>query len=211
MPLARYAIMHNMKEELPIVDFLFEVGILSNTPRSGFHFLGSGKQSVAEHLNRAAYVGYALAMMEGDVDIAKVLKMCLFHDIAEGRTSDLNYVHQQYATTDEERAIHDLAENLPFGQDIRDTLYEYEERKTKESIVAKDADNLEWILSLKEQADTGNARANTWLPSAVARVKTVSGKKIAARILETDSDHWWFADKDSEWWVTRNKPTNEGD
>lgn len=196
------------KDTSAIVDFLFEVGILANTPRSGFHFLGSGKQSVAEHLNRTAYIGYAIAMMEGDVDIAKVLKMCLFHDLAEGRTSDLNYVHQQYATTDEEKAIDDLAAPLPFGDDIRDTIQEYEERKTKEAIVAKDADCIEWILSLKEQVDTGNTRANTWLPSSVARVKTDSGKKLATKILKTDSDNWWFSDKDSDWWVNRNKPAS---
>ena len=35
-----------------IVKFLFEVGILSKTPRSGFHFLGTGEQTVAEHINR---------------------------------------------------------------------------------------------------------------------------------------------------------------
>ena len=44
-----------------VVDFLFETGILSKTPRSGFHFLGSGKQSVAEHINRVVFIGYVLA------------------------------------------------------------------------------------------------------------------------------------------------------
>ncbi|MEX1112008.1 MAG: HD domain-containing protein [Candidatus Andersenbacteria bacterium] len=187
-----------------IVDFLFEVGILSQTPRSWPHFLGSGKQSVAEHLNRATYIGYVLASMEGDVDMAKVLQMCLFHDLAEGRTSDLNYVHQKYTSVDEQKAIDELADPLPFGENIRTILHEYEERESKESIVAKDADNLEFILSLKEQTDIGNTRSKTWLPSAVARIKTKSGKKLAKKILETDSDHWWFADKDSEWWITRN-------
>jgi len=32
--------------------FLYEVGMLQRTPRSGFAFLGSGKQSVAEHTYR---------------------------------------------------------------------------------------------------------------------------------------------------------------
>ena len=30
-----------------IANFLFEVGILARTPRSGFHFLGTGDQRVA--------------------------------------------------------------------------------------------------------------------------------------------------------------------
>ena len=55
-----------------IANFLFEVGILAKTPRSGFHFLGTGEQSVAEHINRVSYIGYILALMDGTVDISKV-------------------------------------------------------------------------------------------------------------------------------------------
>ena len=34
--------------------------------------------------------------MEEKIDSAKILEMCLFHDLAETRVSDLNYVHQKY-------------------------------------------------------------------------------------------------------------------
>ncbi len=193
------------KDTAQIVDFLFEVGILAETPRSGFYFLGSGKQSVAEHICRDVFIGYALAQMEKGVNMEKVLKMCLFHDLAEARTSDLNYVHQKYAQADEQKAVEDLAATLPFGQDILEIIREYKERRTKEARLAKDADNLDWILSLKEQADTGNARAKTWIPSAVKRLITKPAKRLALRILKTDSDHWWFADKNDEWWVSRKK------
>ena len=193
------------KDTAQVVDFLFEVGILAETPRSGFYFLGSGKQSVAEHICRDVFIGYALAQMEKGVNMEKVLKMCLFHDLAEARTSDLNYVHQKYAQADEQKAVEDLAATLPFGQDILEIIREYKERRTKEARLAKDADNLDWILSLKEQADTGNARAKTWIPSAVKRLITKPAKRLALRILKTDSDHWWFADKNDEWWVSRKK------
>ncbi len=195
------------KEASAVVDFLFEAGILAETPRSGFHFLGSGKQSVAEHLNRVSYIGYALAMVDGTVDIARVLKMCLFHDFAEARVSDLNYVHQKYVKSDETGAIADATKQLPFGDDVAAVMEEYEARVTPEALIAKDSDTLEWILSLKEQADTGNSRAQTWLPSATARLNTAAAQSLAASILDTDSDHWWFANKDDEWWVTRNKNT----
>lgn len=195
-----------MKKDLkPIVDFLFEVGILSKTPRSGFHFLGSGEQSVSEHINRVVYVGYVLSVMEKQVDTAKILKMCLFHDLAEARTSDLNYVHQKYTESDEYKAITDLAKTLEFGDDLVDTLKEFAERKSKESILAKDADQLEWILSLKEETDIGNKRAETWIPSAVKRLKTNSAKALAKKIIKTNSDDWWFSDKKDSWWVTRNQ------
>lgn len=209
-----------------IIDFLFEVGILAQTPRSGFHFLGSGRQSVAEHVHRVMHVGFVLGMMENNVDLvrdprptgsrgrrrrpvsngvdmAKILQMCLFHDLSEARTSDLNYVHQKYAKANHKKVMKDLAATFTFGKHIRKIVDEYEARQSRESFIAKDADNIEWILSLKEQLDTGNSRAGTWIPSAIKRLKTASAKKLAKRIVKINSDHWWFSNKNDEWWVSR--------
>lgn len=188
-----------------VADFLFEVGILAKTPRSGFHFLGSGEQSVAEHIHRVVYIGYVLSMMETDVDAAKVMKMCLLHDLAEARTSDLNYVHQKYNQANEMQALKDLANTVDFGPDILRTVEEYEARQTKESLVAKDADQLEWMLALKEQVDTGNSRAESWMHIAAKRLKTKAAKKLAKEIVKTNSDRWWFGDGKDEWWVSRKK------
>jgi len=190
-----------------IANFLFEVGILAKTPRSGFYFLGTGDQTVAEHINRVSYVGYMLALMDGTVDISKVLQMCLLHDISETRISDLNYVHQKYVERKESAALKDITDSVPFGKQMFDLITEYEERKTKESILVKDADNLEWILALKEEVDTGNTRALLWIKSAVARLHTKDAKDIANVIMTTDSNDWWFDKKSqkSKWWVNRNK------
>ncbi len=188
-----------------IVDFLFEAGMLAKTPRSGFFFLGSGEQSVAEHINRVSYVGFVLAQMNGKADVSKVLQMCLFHDITETRISDLNYVHQKYTERLEDKALDDLVTSLPFGGAIKTIMDEYHERTSIESLLAKDSDNIEFILCLKEQVDIGNERALTWIPSAVQRLKTDEAKLLAEKILSTDSDRWWFGEKDSDWWVNRNK------
>ncbi len=187
-----------------VANFLFEVGILARTPRSGFHLLGSGDQSVAEHTNRVTFIAYALAMMDGVVDVAKVMKMALLHDISETRISDLNYVNQKYVERREESAHKDITDSVPFGKDMLETILEYEERKTAESLLVKDADNLEWILALKEEADRGNTRALVWAKIAVKRLKTQYAQMIAEEIMATDSNDWWF-DKDSKWWVDRSK------
>lgn len=188
-----------------LANFLFEAGMLQKTPRSGFNFLGSGAQSVAEHLNRVGYIGYVLAKMQGHANVGTVLQMCMFHDFAEARVSDLNYVHQKYTDRHEERAIANLTEKHPFGADIRATVHEYEARISIEAQITKDADNLELLLSLKEQADIGNARARTWMPSIVQRLLTDEAKRLAQVILGTDADEWWFGDKQDGWWVHRNK------
>lgn len=193
------------KVDEKIVDFLFEAGMLAKTPRSGFFFLGSGEQSVAEHTNRVCYIGFALANISGKVDVSKVLEMCLFHDLAEARVSDLNYVHQKYNKKDEGSAIKDLTSELPFGDKINKILHEYETRESYESKLAKDADNLEFILSLKEQIDIGNKRAESWIESAVKRLKTKEAQNLVKTIIKTDSDRWWYGDKKDSWWVDRNK------
>lgn len=198
-----------MKNLNAIADFLFEVGILSKTPRSGFYFLGSGEQSVAEHINRVTVIGYVLSYFKkrgGEtVDENKVLKMCLFHDLPEARTSDLSYVHQKYARADESKAIDDLAKTLPFGNEIKELLSEREAGESVEAKMARDADQLELILSLKEQLDIGNERAVAWIPLAVKRLKTKEAQDIAETILQTPSDNWWFHDKNDPWWVNRDK------
>ncbi|MBI2038658.1 MAG: HD domain-containing protein [Candidatus Niyogibacteria bacterium] len=194
-----------MKKDIRVVNFLYEVGILARTPRSGFFFLGSGKQSVAEHMNRTSYIGYCLAHLAGDVDIGKVVQMCLFHDISESRISDLNYVHQKYTERLEEKAHADLANSLPFGKELKKLIDEYEERKSKESLLTKDADSIEFLLSLKEQWDIGNTKAKTWIPSLLKRLQTREGKMIAKAVMKTDSDRWWFGNKKDGWWVHRNK------
>lgn len=194
-----------MDEKRNVVNFLFEAGMHAKTPRAGFHFLGSGKQSVAEHLFRTAIIGYTLAKLDGTVDPHKVATMCLFHDFAESRVSDLGYVHQKYVTKDEERAMEDMAKPLPFGQDILSLFHEYEKRESRESILVKESDNLELLLSLKEQADLGNPQAKDWIAPTIQRMKTDLGKSLAEEIIQTESCEWWFGNKQDDWWVNRNK------
>jgi 5'-deoxynucleotidase YfbR-like HD superfamily hydrolase len=180
-----------MKQDDRVADFIFEVGTLGTTPRSGLPLLGSGAANVAQHTNRVCYVGWALASMRDDADASKVLKMCLLHDLAEARTSDLSHLHQQYVTVDEQRAIDDATEGLPFGEEAKALLHEYEERKSLESLIVKDADTLEMVAFEKEQADAGNPQAKDWLDYSIKQVKTDEGKKLAKALAETRADRWW--------------------
>lgn len=183
-----------------LAHFFFEVGMLKRTPRTGFQFLGSGAESVAEHSFRTAIVGYTLARMDGEADVGRVVQLCLFHDIPEARTGDLNYVNKKYVTVDEQRAVQDLARTLPFGEDYRQMIEEFAAGESREALIAHDADQLEMILALKEYKDLGNRYADEWYPFAVRRLRTESARSLAETVWETDSTRWWF-DEDSEWWV----------
>jgi len=184
-----------------IANFLFEAGMLKRTPRTGFQFLGSGAESVAEHIFRTVYIGYTLAHLSKDADTEKLIKMCLFHDLPEARTGDLNYVNKKYVKADESKAVNDLTETLPFGDEIKELILEFMKGESIEAQLAHDADQLELILALKEYKDLGNKYADEWLVFAIKRLKTDIAHQLSKTILETDSSLWWFSDK-SDWWIT---------
>jgi putative hydrolase of HD superfamily len=188
------------------VEFLFEAGMLKKTPRTGYQFLGSGRESVADHSFRTVVIGYVLASQEPEVDRHKVVLMCLFHDFPEARTGDHNYVNKRYVTLDEERAVRDQVRDLFFGEEIVALIKEFNTGDTSEARLARDADQLDLILELKEKLDLGNPNAKDWLNFAVKRLITENAKRMAQEILTTHSTQWWF-DKKTDWWV--NGPENQ--
>jgi len=184
-----------------LANFLFEVGMLKRTPRTGFQFLGSGAESVAEHSFRTAVIGYTLAQLDEQADSARVMMMCLFHDVPEARTGDLNYVNKKYVQVDEQKAVDDLARTLPFGDQYRELLGEFMARDSREAELAHDADQLEMILALKEYRDLGNRNADEWFPFSMKRLRTETARQLAEEIWTTDSSRWWFEGENEAWWV----------
>jgi putative hydrolase of HD superfamily len=183
-----------------LINFLFEVGMLKKTPRTGYQFLGSGRESVAEHSFRTAVIGYLLSQQEPDADAHKIVLMCLFHDFHEARTGDHNYVNKKYVRVDEDRAVRDLSKDLPFGNDIISLTHEFNEGNSLEARLSRDADQLDLILELKEQLDLGNRSAKDWLGYTLKRLQTESAKRLAQEAMNTTYTDWWF-EKKSDWWV----------
>ena len=182
-----------------LIHFLFEVGMLKKTPRTGYQFLGTGRESVAEHCLGTAVIGYALAKTQPAADVQKTVFMCLFHDFHEARTGDHNYVNKQYVRVDEDRAVADLAENLAFGHEIITLTDEFNRAESLEARLARDADQLDLMFELKGQLDVGNRYAADWLHFARQRLVTETGRQMADELLNTDSAEWWFHKKTDLW------------
>ncbi|MDZ7762012.1 MAG: HD domain-containing protein [Desulfovermiculus sp.] len=186
-----------------LTDLLFEVGMLRHTPRTGYQFLGSGGESVAEHGFRTTVIGFVLAQLAG-ADWTKVVLMCLFHDLHEARTGDFNYVNKLYNTSRDEQALSDAWAGTGLGQDVLDVLAEMEEAASPEAILAQDADQLDLILSLKQEQDLGNPYARKWIAHALERLRSELGRDLAQVITHTDHTDWWFRAADSSWWSRKN-------
>jgi putative hydrolase of HD superfamily len=189
--------------EQRLADFLFEVGMLRKTPRTGYQFLGSGAENVAEHSFRTAVLGYVLAGMAG-ADQNKTVMLCLFHDLHEARTGDFNYVSRRYNQCDRVQALKDCLKGTGLTAALLGLWTELEAVESPESQLAQDADQLDLILNLKEELDLGNAYAGKWFDCSLQRLRTEQGKKLAEVIRETDHADWWFKGPDPAWWANKN-------
>jgi len=175
-----------------IVNLLFEAKMLKEIPRSGYHFLGAGKESVAEHSFMITFIAYAMAEMDPDIDALKLISMCLIHDLPEARTGDLNYVQKNYVSPNEAKAVRHTIKDLPFGPNMARLIEEFRSAETREALLAHDADQIAFILDLKALSDIGHSPPQKWLPTVLQRLKTETGKLMAQKIMETGWDEWWL-------------------
>jgi len=187
-------------------NYLNEVGMLNHTPRSGFAFLGTGAQSVAEHILRMLHIAFVLARTHATrVDELRLLHLVMFHDLPEARTSDHNYVNRKYVAEDLDKLLDDGAREWCCGEEIVAYIREFEAAETEEARLARDADQLELLLMLKQQGDLGNPHVDDWIAPLLARLKTDAGRQLAEEILATRWDEWWFGNKHDPHWVEGNK------
>ena len=175
-----------------IADLLFEAKFLKEIPRSGFPYLGDGRESVAEHSFMVIFIAFVMAKMEPAADAERIQAMCLIHDLPEARIGDLNTVHKKYVQADEQRAVMDLSEGIPFGGELSELISEFNEGQTLEAKLARDADQIALILELKDLIDRGYRPAETWMAYVVPRIRTEVGKRLLDRIQHTERDAWWL-------------------
>ncbi|MEA1969776.1 MAG: HD domain-containing protein [Thermodesulfobacteriota bacterium] len=175
-----------------IAELFFEAKTLKELPRSGYQFLGSGKESVAEHSFMVSFICLTISRMEPDLDAEKLISMALIHDLPEARTGDLNYVQKKYVRAREDKAIADMTEGLTFGREFAELMEEFNRGETREARLANDADQLSFILELKKLMDTGAKAPEKWLPIVINRLKTELGKQLAQSIVDSNWDDWWL-------------------
>lgn len=182
-----------------IVDFINEVGMLRHTPRTGYPFLGSGAETVAEHSHRTAVIGYVLARLAG-ADVARTTFLCLFHDLGEARTGDFNYVNRIYNTCHARLAVEHATCGTGLEDDLLTMWDELEQAESQEARLAHDADQLDLIFNLKRESEHGNSFADQWLEHALQRLRTSEGRELGAIASQTPSSFWWYNGPDRAWW-----------
>jgi len=179
-----------------IVNFIFELNQLKRQRHSGFQLAGiKNPDTIAEHVLRAAQIGYILATMEGDANPETVCAMIMIHDNGEARIGDQNKVSARYFSKDnaEEKAFNEQLENLDSKINEKWSAYfqAFENRNTKEGIIAKDADWLETAFQAKEYLDIGYESAQDWINNVEKALETSAAKKLLAEMKKTKFTDWW--------------------
>ena len=119
----------------------------------------SGRQeSVAEHSHRCAVMALLCSDEYPELDMNKVIKMCLIHDFGEAVTGDIpSFLKTDDHEKREDNAIESLCAMIPEAG-LLPLFEEMREMKSPEAKLCKAIDNLEAVISHNE------ADLSTWMP-----------------------------------------------
>jgi putative hydrolase of HD superfamily len=133
-----------------VLAFLRAAERLKTVTRSGWTSTGKA-ESVAEHTWRLCLMAMVVYGRAEDIDLARLLKMCLIHDLGEAIGGDVPAPAQVAGSpkAGQERAdLLSLVEPLPTAgrREILELWDEYEAASSPEAKLAKGLDKLETIL-----------------------------------------------------------------
>lgn len=202
--------MDTEKRNQSIVNFFYEVGTMRRLPRIHSQTLLTNDTSdtIASHSYRVSVIAWFLAKIE-NADLYKCMAMGLFHDIAEARTGDHNWIHKRYIKIHDNEILEEQLGPLPFP-DLKELLEEYEKRESAEAIIAKQADILDQILLLREYEWQGNKEAAIWLhgkeedtnkgQAQMKKLSLPSAIELGKMIYEVSPSEWW-----ENIWTSKNR------
>jgi putative hydrolase of HD superfamily len=179
----------------PAIDLFAEAGLLKHIKRSGWWVAGIKEpESVAEHCFRCAVMAYYLAHREG-ADPYRAMAMALFNDIHEARINDLHKMGHYYIDFKkaESKVFKDQVAGLQTAvkEELSGFRGEYEDQKSPEALVARDADILECLLQAKEYYDSGYLKAKKFFKQAPDHLHTAAAKELWNEIKDYDTSAWW--------------------
>ena len=181
-----------------LVSFFYEIGNLRKVIRAHQQMLlfQDLTDNIAAHSFRTAFIGYFLAK-ELKADADKVLKMCLLHDIEEARAADQNWVHKRYIKVFEDEIRDEQLKDILHSKELIKLSKEYQEKKTLEAKITKEADLLDEILLLREYQLQGNKEAEFWLnPNKLKSqqeklMHTELAKALSKEAKKQEPTFWW--------------------
>jgi putative hydrolase of HD superfamily len=190
-----------------LLEFLRGTERLKTVTRSGYTAAGR-PESVAEHTWRLALMALLLAPEFPEVDFARLVKICLVHDLGEAIGGDIPAPEQARRAAagesagkaaEERRDLLTLLEPLPedLRAEITELWDEYEAARSPEAKVAKALDKLETILQHTQgrnppgfdyRFNLGYGRQHTAEPPLIAAIRAALDQATEDRAREAARD-----------------------
>jgi 5'-deoxynucleotidase YfbR-like HD superfamily hydrolase len=187
-----------------LLDFLRGAESLKTVSRSGYTSAGR-PESVAEHTWRLSLMALLLAPQFPDINFARLIKICIVHDLGEAIGGDIPAPEQARRIAagaitgkgpNERRDLVTLLQ--PLAASLREeiiTLWdEYEAAESAEARLAKALDKLETILQHTQgrnppdfdyRFNLGYAREHTASPPLIAAIRAVLDRATEDRARES--------------------------
>ncbi len=147
-------------EQRKYIEFLNKIEKLKCNTRHSWTSSGR-RESVAEHSWRLAVMAMLCADEYPELDMNKVIKMCLIHDFGEAVTGDIPTFNKtaEHEKT-EDSAVKTMLSSLPspMREEFSELFDEMNTLETPEAKLFKSLDNLEALVSHNE------ADISTWIP-----------------------------------------------
>lgn len=125
---------------------------LKDTPRHCTTTKGR-TESVAEHSWRVSLMAFLLRREFPELDIEKVVNMCIIHDLGECFTGDIPTFDKTDSDREvEDRLLHEWIKSMPkeLSDEMSELYREMDEQKTPESKLFKSLDKLEALIQHNE-------------------------------------------------------------
>lgn len=118
-------------------------------------------ESVAEHTYRLCVFAWLVKDEFPELDMGRVMKLCLFHDLGEAVTGDIPCFEKKgYHREAEKKGIKDVAAMLPekYEEELLGMFRELDENETREAKLVHALDKMEAVIQHNE------ASIDTWIP-----------------------------------------------
>ena len=171
------------------LDLLLQANVLKTTPRTGWHLRWvPDPENVAAHSWGTAMVALVLAeMSDVELDRGRMLTMAMLHDLAETEVSDIPRMAKQFLPEGakneaEAQALAAILSGLPMAPDWTELMADYEQERSPEAQLVRDADRLEFLLQAWVYREThGNARLEEVRWAYIGRQFTTPAAQLLAQ------------------------------
>jgi putative hydrolase of HD superfamily len=189
-----------------VLEFLRTAERLKSTTRTGYTSAGQ-QESVAEHTWRLCLMALVLRPAFPGIDFAKLVKICIIHDLGEAIHGDVSAPEQARRAAagaiagkaeQERRDLLELLAPLPAG--VRDEITalwdEYEAAESPEAKLAKGLDKLETIMQHNQGLNPADfdyrfnleyGRRHTADNPVIAELRAMLDRETEARAREADA------------------------